>query len=72
MANAQLVYQDLALDKVSGTHPDQDAEAFIRLIECKIDFALGTEPDAADDENVIYLYIQKGSFIFLIAKRTSS
>ena len=45
MANAHLAYPDLALDKFSGTDPDQDAEAFIRLIECKINFALGTEPE---------------------------
>ena len=31
MANAHLAYPDLALDKFSGTDPDQDAEAFIRL-----------------------------------------
>ena len=33
MANSHLAYPDLALDKFSGTDPDQDAEAFIRLIE---------------------------------------
>ena len=71
MANAHLAYPDLALDKFSGTDPDQDAEAFIRLIECKINFALGTEPEAAADEHVIYLF-RKKSFIFLVAKRTSS
>ena len=56
MANAHLAYPDLALDKFSGTDPDRDAEALIRLIECKINFALGTEPDAAADEHVIYLF----------------
>ena len=55
MANAHLAYPDLALDKFSGTDPDQDAEPFFRLIECKINFALGTEPEAAADEHVIYL-----------------
>ena len=54
MANAHLAYPDLARDKFSGTDPDQDAEAFIRLIECKINFALGTEPDEVDAEHVIY------------------
>ena len=34
MANTHLAYPDLALDKFSGTDPDQVAEAFIRLIEC--------------------------------------
>ena len=33
MANAHLAYPELALYKFSGTDPDQDAEAFIRLIE---------------------------------------
>ena len=59
MAQAHLVHPDLALDKFSGTDPDQDAEAFIHLIECKINFALGTEPDAADAEDVIYLSRKK-------------
>ena len=45
MANAHLAYPDLALDKYSDTDPDQDVEAFIPLIECKINFALGTEPE---------------------------
>ena len=66
MANTHLAYPDLALDKFSGTHPDQDAEAIIRLIECKINFALGTEPDAADDEHVIYLFRKKALFSSLL------
>ena len=32
MANTHLTYPDLALDKFSGTDPDQDAEGFIRLL----------------------------------------
>ena len=59
MANAHLAYPDLALDKFSGTGPDQDAKAFIRLIECKINFALGTEPEAGELEHVIYLFRKK-------------
>ena len=35
MANAHLAYADLAIDKFSGTDPDQDAESFIQLIERK-------------------------------------
>ena len=66
MANTHLAYPDLALDKFFGTYPDQDAEAFIRLIECKINFALGTEPDAAADENVIYLFRKKALFSSLL------
>ena len=66
MANAHLAYPDLALDKFSGTDPDQDAEAFIHLIECKTTFALGTVPDAADDEHVIYLFRKKALFSSLL------
>ena len=36
MANTHLAYPDLALDKFSGTDPDQDAESFVQLIERKI------------------------------------
>ena len=41
MANTHPAYPDWAIDKFSGTDPDQDAETFIRLIERKINFALG-------------------------------
>ena len=53
MAQTHLVYPNLALEKFSATDPDQNAEAFISLIECKINFALVTELDAADLEHVI-------------------
>ena len=66
MANAHLAYPDLALDKFSGTDPDQDAEAFFRLIECKINFALGTEPEAGELEHVIYLFRKKALFSSLL------
>ena len=66
MANTHLAHPDLALDKFSGTDPDQDAEAFIRLIECKFNFALRTEPDEAYDAHLIYLFRKKAlSFSFL-------
>ena len=68
MANAHLVYPDLALDNFSGTDPDQDAEAFIRLIECKINFALGTEPEAGELEHVIYLFRKKTLFFSLLRR----
>ena len=66
MANAHLAYPDLALNKFSGTDPDRDAEAFIRLTECKINFALGTEPEAAADKHVIYLFRKKALFSSLL------
>ena len=66
MTQTHLAYPDLALDKFSGTDPDQDAEAFISLVECKINFALGTEPDAADLEHVLYLLRKKALFSSLL------
>ena len=66
MVNTHLVYPDLALDNFSGTDPDQGAEAFIRLIECKIISALETEPDEADAEHVIYLLRKKALFSTLL------
>ena len=66
MANAHLAYPDLALERFSGTDPDQDAEAFNRLIEWKINFALGTEPDGAADEHVIHLFKKKALFSSLL------
>ena len=48
MAATHLAYPDLALDKFSGTDPDQDAESFIQLIERKINVALGDAPANLD------------------------
>ena len=48
MAATHLAYPDLALDKFSGTDPDQDAESFIQLIERKIIFAVGDAPANPD------------------------
>ena len=66
MALPHLAYPDSALDNFSGTDPDQDAEAFIRLIECKIIFALGTEQDPPDAEHVIYLIRRRVLFSALL------
>ena len=63
MANAHLAYPDLVLDR-PGTDPDLDAEAFIHLIECNINF--GTEPEAAAEEHVIYLFRKKALFSSLL------
>ena len=49
MAAAHLAYPDLAVEKFSGTDPDQDAEPFIQLIERKINFALGDSPGDAGE-----------------------
>ena len=66
MAQLHLAYPDLGLDKFSGTDPDQDAEAFIFLIECKTNFTLRTEPDGVDAEHVIYLFRKKTLFSLLL------
>ena len=65
MANTHLAYPDLAIDKFSGTDPDQDAESFIQLIERKINFALG---DATADagELVNYTFRKKALFSSLL------
>ena len=46
---AHLVYPDLAVDKFSGTDPDQDAQSFIQLIERKNNFAFGDAPGDAGE-----------------------
>ena len=67
MAATHLAYPDLALDKFSGTDPDQDAESFIQLIERKINFALGDAPENPD-ALANYNFPQKGS-LFLLTQR---
>ena len=66
MAQYHLAYPDLALEKFFDTDPDQDAEAFIRLIERKFIFLLGTEPDPSDLEHAIYLFRKKALFSSLV------
>ena len=52
MAKTHLAYPDLAINKLSGTNPDHDAETFVQLIEGKINFALGDAPgDACELSN---------------------
>ena len=65
MAAAHLAFPDLAVDKFSGTDPDQDAESFIQLIERKINFALGDAPgDAGELAN--YFFRKKALFSSLL------
>ena len=65
MANTHLAYPDLAIDKFSGTDPDQDAESFIQLFERKINFALGDAPADAG-ELVNYTFRKKALFSSLL------
>ena len=65
MANTHLAYPDLAIDNFSGTDPDQDAESFSKLIERKINFALGNAPaDARELAN--YTFGKKALFSSLL------
>ena len=60
MANTHLAYPDLALDKFSGTDPDQDVESFVQLIKRKINFALGDAP--ADPDDLVSFTFRKKAF----------
>ena len=65
MATAHLAYPDLAVDKFSGTDPDEDDEFFIQLMERKINFALGDAPgDAGELAN--YTFRKKALFSSLL------
>ena len=59
MAQHHLAYPDLALDNFSSNDPDRYAGAFIHLVECKKSYGLGTQPDPADAEHIIYLFRKK-------------
>ena len=67
MANTHLAYPALALDKFSGTDPDQDAESFIQLIEQKTNFVLGDAPADAG-ELVNYTFRKKALFSSLLRR----
>ena len=65
MAAAYLAYPDLALNKFSGTDPDQGAESFIQLIERNINFAFGDAPGVAG-ELANYNFKKKALFSSLL------
>ena len=65
MAITHLAYPDLAIDKFSGTDPDQDAESFIQLKERRVNFALGDAPADAG-ELVNYTFRKKVLFSSLL------
>ena len=65
MAATHLAYPDIALDKYSGTDPDQDAESFIQLIERNINFALRDAP-ANPDALANYTFRKKALFSSLL------
>ena len=65
MANSHPAYPDQALNKNSGTDPDQNPESFIKLIERKIKFALGDAPGDTN-ESVNYTFGKKTLFSSLL------
>ena len=64
MANTHLAYPDLAIDKFSGTDPDQNAESSIQLIE-GVQLCSGDEPADAG-ELVNYTFRKKALFSSLL------
>ena len=53
------------MDKFSGKDPDQDVKSFLLTVENKIDFSLGSPPNAADDA-ARYLFRKKALFSSLL------
>ena len=53
------------MDKFSGNDPDQDVKSFLLTVENKIDFSLGSPPNAADDA-ARYLFRKKALFSSLL------
>ena len=70
MANTHLAYLDLAIDKASGTDPDQDAESFIQLVKRNINFALREAPGDAGGL-VNYTLRKEALFCFIIRGPTA-
>ena len=65
MAATHLAYLDLAIDKSSGTDPNQNAETFIQLLERKINFPL---VDALGNAGELAIYIFRKDALFSILK----
>ena len=65
MAATHLAHLDLAIEKSSGTDPDQDAESFIQLIERIFNFPF---VDALGDAGELANYIFKKEALFSIPK----
>ena len=62
---AQANFNDVVMEKFSGTEPEDDADAFIKQVEHKIKVALGQLPASGNDrEN--YLFRQRALFASLL------
>ena len=66
MAHIHLAYPDLAIDNLSGTDPNQDAETFIELVERKINFPLGDAP--ADDGELVNFTFRRIALFFSLLR----
>ena len=69
MANT-VAYPDLALEKIIGIDSSEDPIAFIRLIEKKISFSLGSRP-ATKENNVPTVYDHRRKSLFRSVSRGS-
>ena len=65
MADNTVSFPDLALDKFSGSDPEQDVKSFLTTVENKINFSMGHEPED-DDERRRYLFRKKALFSSLL------
>ena len=62
MANT-VAYPDLALEKFIGIDSSEDPTAFIRLLEKKISFSLGSRP-ATNENNIQTVYDDRRKALF--------
>ena len=69
MAATHLDHHNMAIDKYSGTDPDQDAESFIQITDRKVIFSPGDAP-AGPDEFANYTFWE-GSTVFFFTSGTS-
>ena len=53
MANV-VAYPELALEKLTGLDPNEDARDLLGIVEKKVAFSLGTRPADAGDEQDAY------------------
>ena len=65
MAENTVSFPDLALEKVLGNDPDQDARSFLQTFENKIKFSLGSRLTAVA-EKARYLFTKKAIFSSLL------
>ena len=67
MANT-VAYPDLVLEKFIGINPSEDPTAFIRLLEKKISFSLGSRP-ATNENNIQTVFDDGRKTLFGVVSR---